>query len=435
MKHYCLVCTAFAILSVCLPSQAQVKRCGTMDIYNSHVKQDPNITRVREAAEAAAKKWRQNNSGKKNAAPVVIIPVVFHVIYNVDSLHQNIPDSVIYSQIDVLNEDFRRLNPDTDDIRSIFDSLSSDIEIEFCLASVDPSGNPTSGIVRTSTNVQAFEFFNNQQDDMKFTSKGGDDAWPKDSYLNIWTCYMTIFNSPGVLGYSHFPWDTAASTDGVVLLYNVVGRYNKVFDMPPGEGKTATHEVGHWFGLFHISGNESWLPGCDSSDYVDDTPNQSGQSNFDCNKNINSCSNELIYWGSQNPPDMVENYMDYSNDTCMCMFSAGQKERMLSFLNTSRAGLFSSTGCSGNTASKELAVSNESFRLFPNPSDGKVTLVSPAKNFRIEIFDLYGRKLYEKIEPGNKQVLDLSGFPAGFYFARAGTADSESVLPLILSGN
>ena len=425
------------VLSATFFSFSQIKRCGTTELYDIHRQQNPVLDIVREQMEIAGKKWRENPSLNKNGNSLITIPVVVHVVYNADSLQQNIPDSCIFSQLEVLNEDFRRLNADSGNVRSLFDSLASDIQIEFCFASTDTNGNPTNGITRTATSVKAFEFFNNQQDDMKFTSKGGEDAWSKDKYLNIWTCYMTIFNSPGVLGYSHFPWDTADSKDGVVLLYNTVGRYNKVFEMPEGKGKTATHEVGHWFGLFHIWGNESFFPGCDSSDYVDDTPNQSGQSNFDCNKTINSCSNESPFWNPFNPPDLVENYMDYSNDTCMCMFSSGQKDRMLSFLNTARAALFNSNGCAGFSAAPEFFNNDFNFRISPNPSVGNVVVFSSSNQKEqkadIEILNLLGQKIFKKNNAGIPMELNLSSLPSGYYFIEISNGKTQKTLPLILS--
>lgn len=430
-----LMTLAILATSLCqFISMAQVKRCGTMEVYNTHLGQNPYIAEVKEQMEMAAAEWRKNGLFKSNGSPVLTIPVVFHIIYNADSLQQNIPDSVIFSQIDVLNESFRRLNPDTDDVRPVFDSLAADVGIEFCLATTDPDGNPTTGITRTPTTVASFEFLYNQQDDMKFTATGGHDAWPKDSYLNIWTCYMTIFNSPGVLGYSHFPWDTAASKDGVVLLYNTVGRGSKVFDMDPGEGKTATHEVGHWLGLFHIWGNESFSSSCDSSDYVDDTPNQNGQSNFDCNKTINSCSNEDAFWTGQNPPDMVENYMDYSNDTCMCMYSTAQKGRMLSFLNTSRAGLFTSNGCAGASSVNKKRLAGMNFDFFPNPSAGKITITSSGEDeFNVEVYNLTGQKMLSKKNCLPWQNISIAELPPGSYFFKISSGNSEENFKLIIS--
>lgn len=433
MKLFYLPLCFFLLQTLFAPLSAQVKRCGTMEVYQSHAENNPGLNEWKEKLETAASQWLKTNNVQKGGPALITIPVVFHVIYNVDSLQQNIHDSLIQSQLDVLNEDFRRLNSDTDDVRTIFDSLAADIGIEFCLATTDPNGNSTSGILRVPTNVKAFEFLNNQQDDMKFSSKGGDDAWPRDSFLNIWTCYMTIFNSPGVLGYSHFPWDTSAATDGVVLLYNVVGRNSKVFEMAPGEGETATHEVGHWLGLFHTWGNESFFPGCDSSDYVDDTPNQNSQSNFDCNKTINSCPNELPYWNSQNPPDLVEDYMDYSNDSCMCLFTKGQKDRMLSFLNTSRVGLFSSNGCDSSTSIKAIRNESPVFNLYPNPSTGIVNVISQQPGFTLELFTVYGQKLFSKSYYVNKQEINLSDLPAGYYIAKFRAGNSECVKNMIIS--
>ena len=247
---------------------------------------------------------------------VITIPVVFHVLYANST--ENIADSEILEQLQTLNDDFRRLNSDADNTWS----QAADTEIEFCLASFDPDGSPTNGILRVPTTVSSF----GSNDAMKFTSQGGSDAWPASDYLNFWVCNL----GSGLLGYAQFPGGSA-STDGVVCGYPYVGNNG------PGAGiynlgRTGTHEVGHWLDLRHIWGDG----GCGVDDGVSDTP-ESDASNFNCATGHESCGSV----------DMVQNYMDYSQDACMNLFTAGQAVRMQALFQPGgdRASLLNSNGC------------------------------------------------------------------------------------------
>jgi hypothetical protein len=258
---------------------------------------------------------------------VVTIPVVVHVVYKTNA--QNISDAQIQSQIDVLNEDFRRLNADRNNTPSVFSGVASDVEIEFCLASVDPDGNSTNGIVRRQTNKPSFS-----NDNVKKTNKGGSSPWPTGDYLNIWVC-----NLSGYLGYAQFPGGPA-STDGVVCNFQAFGRGNQYqLYANYNLGRTATHEVGHWLNLRHIWGDG----GCSVDDFVSDTP-LAGGPNYtggSCTfPGPNSCNE-----GAGDLPDMFQNYMDYSDDVCMNLFTSGQKTRMQALFSGSRASLLNSNGC------------------------------------------------------------------------------------------
>ena len=247
---------------------------------------------------------------------VVTIPVVFHVIYANST--ENISDAQIQSQLDILNEDFRRTNADQDNIWS----QAADTEIEFCLASFDPNGAPTNGILRVPTTVSSFS----SNDAMKFSSQGGSDAWPAGDYLNYWVCNL----GGGLLGYAQFPGGPA-NTDGVVCGYQYTGNIGTA-TAPFNLGRTGTHEVGHWLNLRHIWGDG----GCSVDDQVADTPESDG-SNFGCALGHVSCNTE----------DMVQNYMDYSDDACMNLFTAGQAARMQALFQPggARASILNSNGC------------------------------------------------------------------------------------------
>jgi len=141
----------------------------------------------------------QNSINSKTIPPgVITIPVVVHVVYN--NLSQNISDDQIKAQINSLNKDYRRLNDDAYKTPTIWQSLAGDTKIEFQLAKVDPNGNPTTRIIRKSTNVNGFSSIN---DNVKVTSSGGSDLWNTQRYLNIWVCNLLDY-----AGYSTFPWNS-----------------------------------------------------------------------------------------------------------------------------------------------------------------------------------------------------------------------------------
>ena len=237
---------------------------------------------------------------------VVTIPVVVHVVYKTAA--ENVSDAQIQSQIDILNADFRKLNADVTKVPAAFQSLVADCEIQFCLAKRTPTGAPTTGIERKATTKRSFSYSTNG---VKSVASGGLAAWDATQYLNLWVC--TLSNS--TLGYAQFPGG-ALATDGVVILNRAFGSTGTAA-APFNKGRTATHEVGHWLNLRHIWGDDSGA--CTGSDQVADTPNQ-GAENYGCPAATKaSCSNG---------GDMHMNYMDYTDDACMYMFSAGQKARM-----------------------------------------------------------------------------------------------------------
>lgn len=250
--------------------------------------------------------------------------MVVHVIWNNEE--QNISDAQIQSQIDVLNKDFRKLNSDVSKVPTVWSSLTADFQIEFCLATKDPSGNPTSGITRTQTSVVSFSTDDKVK---KSGASGGEEAWPSDRYLNIWVCKL----GGGLLGYAQFPGGPA-ETDGVVITYNAFGTMGTV-SFPFDKGRSATHEIGHWLNLHHLWGDYG---GCSDTDYVDDTPTQEAP-NYGCP--------EFPHISCNNGPngDMFHDYMAYVDDACMFMFTKGQATRANSCIEGPRASFLNVDGC------------------------------------------------------------------------------------------
>ncbi len=315
---------AFALLllfPMLTQAQVQDRNCSAMDHLQIQIDKDPATIQRMEAVERHTQSFLDGKiAADRNA--IVTIPVVFHVVWK--SVSENISDAQLQSQLDVLNDDFRRMNADATNQWP----QAADSQIEFCLASVDPSGNATSGIVRVKTKKRSFSYTN---DGVKFASSGGSDAWPTGDYLNIWVCNL----SNGLLGYAQFPGSGAANTDGVVNDYAYTGSGGSA-QSPYDLGRTATHEVGHWLNLRHIWGDG----GCGVDDFVGDTP-ESDASNGGCATGHVSCGSV----------DMVENYMDYSYDACMNLFTAGQSSRMQALFASGgfRESLLSSNGCGGGT--------------------------------------------------------------------------------------
>lgn len=308
-----------------------LRNCATHEYNQQQNADNATIRRNRQAIEIFTEEYKKLRS----ATPVVTIPVVVHVVYA--ESEQNISTAQIESQIRILNEDFRRLNADAVNTPMVFDPVAADIEIEFCLATIDPLGNPTDGITRTATDVPAFSF---SDDDVKSSASGGKDPWPADQYMNFWVCSL----DGGTLGYAQFPGGSP-TTDGIVVDYQYVGDIGTA-TAPFDKGRTATHEVGHYLNLRHIWGDGA----CTFDDLVEDTP-AAGEPNYTglpCDfPGPNTCDT-----GLGDPPDMFMNYMDYSLDACFNMFTLGQKDRMRAVLTSggARYGLTTSpAGCTSGS--------------------------------------------------------------------------------------
>ncbi len=318
-----------ALISFANLSTAQ-RACGTDGHLHDMLQQDPGLQDRMDAIETFTQNYLANNPAGDRT--VVTIPVVFHIVWDVAVPAQNISDAQIASQMTVLNNDFRKLNADWPNTPAAFLGLVADCEVNFCMAQRDPSGAATTGIIRKSSTVANW----GTNDAVKFNAQMGSDAWPAASYLNIWVCSI----GGGILGYAQFPGGPA-NTDGVVNDYRYLGTIGTA--TPPfNKGRTATHEVGHWLNLYHIWGDDG--TGCSGSDLVADTPNQ-GDENYGCPTFPQvSCSN-----GPNG--DMFMNYMDYTDDACMFMFSTGQKDRAQAVLAAggARASLATSLGCTPPT--------------------------------------------------------------------------------------
>ncbi|MER5885015.1 zinc metalloprotease [Streptomyces sp. NPDC001941] len=289
--------------------------CGTMEVHRRLLSTVSGYSAARAAVENRAFRYETGQEEPERTG-VIRIPVVVHVVWN--TAEQNVDDAQVASQIDVLNRDFRALNPDVSQVPAVWQDRVADCLVEFELASTDPDGQPTSGITRTETQTAGF----GADDAVKSAATGGHDAWPADRYLNMWVCPL----GGGLLGYAQFPGGPA-ETDGVVILHSGFGTTGTAA-APFDGGRTATHEIGHWLNLFHIWGDDG--TGCSGTDHVADTPNQGGPNGGKPTFPKLSCNN-----GPNG--DMFMNYMDYTDDAAMFMFTSGQKARVDATLDGARS--------------------------------------------------------------------------------------------------
>ena len=341
---------------------------------------------------------------------IINVPVVIHIIYN--TADQNISLDQIQSQIISLNNDYSNLNANKINTPTVFAALAADTKIRFCLAQVDPQGRRTSGIVRKHSNSDAFS----PDDAVKYTAQGGDDGWDSKRYLNIWVCNM----GGRTLGYSSMPGGPLA-TDGVVISFDVFGTTGNVRS-PFDKGRTATHEIGHWLGLKHI-----WGDAICGSDEVEDTPVQQYY-NYGCPSfpHVSNCSPD-------GNGDMYMNFMDFTNDACMSLFTTGQKMRMRALFATGnvRNSFLTSFACDSTLASAgplpptdTVAIVNVKqaveVKVYPNPMQSSVAVeyLGALKSVSVKTINIYtvtGNKIYSATFNTAKISVNVSGFAKGVY--------------------
>ncbi|MBO9571495.1 MAG: T9SS type A sorting domain-containing protein [Chitinophagaceae bacterium] len=330
---------------------------------------------------------------------IIIIPVVVHVIYNTPS--QNISNEQIRSQIAVLNKDYRKKNTDISNIPVAFRSVAADSKIEFRLAAIDPSGLPTDGIIRKSTSIAVFEL----DDKIKSSVEGGSDPWNRDQYLNIWVANLT----GGILGYASSP-GCAPEKDGVVIKYDVFGTTANV--RPPyNKGRTTVHEIGHWLGLKHIWGDKS----C-GDDGIEDTPPQEGPTRGCPSGVITTCT-------AGAGGNMYMNFMDFTNDDCVNMFTAGQVGKMHELFQTGgvRAALLSSAKAGIAEEETEMAAA---ITIYPNPVINELNIrftdFESNKNKSLIIYNHLGQ-VYRRITINKPTIqVNTKDFKSGLYFISTG---------------
>jgi hypothetical protein len=417
-----LLFLSLLVLGASLTSLGQfVHRCG-YDAWRSH--QHEHNRTYSEALSGVIEQWKNTERG--GGGGVLVLPVVFHIVYNTEA--QNLSDEVILSQLEVLNEDYRRLNENATETRDIFLPVAADCEIEFALATSDPMGNPTSGITRTMTDREGFalDLFaqTNTLDEVKKAATGGADAWDTEHYINVWICNIESSFLGQVFGLAYPPatldnWPAGSSApdptlEGVIVHYTTVGRNNPVAgddDFAGNDGgRTLVHEMGHYLGLRHTWGDA--LPfledGCTVDDGMSDTPNNVAADQFLCNFTSNTCETDL----ENDLPDMIENYMDYSLDECMSVFTNEQKDLMRYVVFNLRPGLLEGVGIAEQRISQ--------FRVYPNPASDQLTIsLDRRTTCEFELRDLTGRLISTTMLDGIQTTLHCESLHSGIYMLSA----------------
>lgn len=391
-------------------------RCGTVE----YTQAQKNLKNVIESTEQF-EQWLQRKKnelrqkkGQRQKITTYQIPIVVHVIHGGENegVGANIPDEQILSQISVLNKDYQRLNADAVNTPAVFATVAGTFDIEFVLAKQDPAGLATSGIVRMRGTKDQWLMADNYQ--LKSLS-----YWPAEDYLNIWVCNITDY-----LGYAQFPVSGLPGlenssnnrlTDGVVIAYSSFGSDDDgPFEMDANydKGRTATHEIGHFLGLRHIWGDDNAACG-NNGDYVEDTPDQAS--------NTSGCPTHPKTTCTPGVVSMFQNYMDYTYDRCMNLFTLDQVERMTTVLENSvrRASLLTSHGLTD-----PLPIANDAGIIqivspLANECSGQLTPTAEVKNygsnaltsftirFRIGATIIETRNVTQNIAVGGSTVVDF----------------------------
>ena len=345
---------------------------------------------------------------------IITIPVVIHILYNNSS--QNISNDQIQSQLLVLNNDYNLKNANAANIPEAFKNLAGNAKFNFCL----------SAVIRQSTPVVSFLM----NDEMKFKKSGGSDAWDSKRYLNIW-----VVNLKGrMLGYSSAP-GSPANLDGVVISFSSFGTKGTAL-APFNLGRTGTHEVGHWLGLKHIWGDDD----CGSDD-IDDTPQQRSY-NYGCPNfpRTNNCTTTAA-------GEMFMNYMDFTNDACMSMFTHGQVNKMRGIFarNNDKNSFLSAPACTYSEPAEgpaiiipveEIKETDIQVSVYPNPTNNFININVKAEgllaaNSFVELFNTTGNKISFISLTKNKTSINISQLPAGIYYLNVTTGNLKKRLKVV----
>lgn len=374
------------------------EKCGTMQHLQLTLQRNAALSiKFREQRSEFNRLLSQTQNRRRSLRmeTITYIPVVFHIVMSNPNV---VTDAQIQAQLDTLNMDFAGTNGDSVKIPSYFKPYFGKSSIQFCLAQRTPDGDPTTGILRVNTSSSSFGI----NDAVKHTSSGGNDSWATNNYFNVWICSL----SNGILGYATFPADGSPSEQGVVIDYRSIpgGSYINY-----NNGKTLTHETGHYFNLYHIWGDDNGA--CTGTDYIADTPNQAdATSGCPTGIKLDSCT-------STGNGIMYQNYMDYSYDPCLVMFTTEQVARMESALTTYRSSLLASNGC------KPVVLNNYDAQIrainVPGPRICASSFI-PNISFRNKgIITLTSLQINAKVDNGNVVTTNWTGSLASFTLTSA----------------
>jgi hypothetical protein len=378
-----------------LCAQDTLQRCAAVQVLQMKFQRDLNKQHRFEEQRAKFNRLLESGYGTLQAqadridGQVYTIPVIFHVVLSDQSL---VTDDQVKRQLAVLNSDFAGTNADSSKIPDYFKSLFGKSIIQFCLAQRTPAGLPTSGIDRVQTTRSSFSINN---EGVKYSALGGTDGWDNGQYMNIWICGL----SGGILGYSSFPDDDEANLQGVVVDYRAVpgGQYSAY-----NGGKTLTHETGHFFNLYHIWGDDNGS--CSGTDHIDDTPQQ-GNSTNSCISGI-----KLDNCSASGNGIMYQNYMDYTADACLVMFTSDQVSRMEAAVSTYYSTLAVSKACQPIAVTKNNASLTNILHPEQRVCKDQIVPVISIKNNGSDT--LRSLSIITKLNDGTSQTLNWKGLLA-----------------------
>jgi hypothetical protein len=403
--------------------------------YNSHLHAKRSTT-----GDADFEKWLapkiaavQQQKNKQAAPQVVTLPVVVHIIHDGDDvgISENIPDERVLSQIQVLNEDFRRLQGTRGYVEG---NAGTDTQIEFCLAQRDPNGQATNGITRHTMDRYSW----NSMEDVDGIIKA-ETGWDPTKYINIWVCrfggdliqlggYAYFPEASGLDGLDVDPGSiSTAAIDGIVMSFKAFGSadtFPATTYFPESDlGRATTHEMGHFLGLRHIWGDED---SCEASDFCDDTPAVVGL-HFDCTP-MDSCpENEGV--------DMIENHMDYTPDACKSIYTEGQKARMWAVLQNSprRISLLTSDACTPPVLGTGDNNFEQGLNIYPNPVKDMLTVSSGTTAMaEYGIYTLLGQQVATgTIDLGTQATINTSALSKGIYILTISSNGKTKTLKFI----
>jgi hypothetical protein len=468
------------------------KNCGFSTILNEIVKVAPNYENEYQQLFLNSK-TNPNNRFHNLVDTIYTVQVAVHIVYLANNKYENIPDSIVKTQIDALNRDFNSLNADSLNLRDFFKPFRGNAKIKFELAKFKPNGSPTTGIEHVQGKLGTVGSFNPILDNMKRSNDllsgilgSGTPSWVVSKYLNIWVCdlnfqsrkcrtCLNLCDTCGALGGYAYPpaniphWEQVliiggdtirqnsalnrGSNDGIVIDFRFFGQNNwfardsmsERARTRYGQGRTTVHEVGHYFGLRHTWGDaiEPLTPnGCVLDDYIDDTPNNNAafaneipdRINNPCDTSINSCDDQYL---GRDYPDMFENYMDYSGDLCYNLFTKQQVDFMRLILTTKRTGIIinreveSIPTAINNTKLKENGIS-----IYPNPAKNtlNILLEKPLKSaVNVSLIDVSGKVVINRIISANTTIqnLDISALANGMYMIQFSNLEFSAIDKLV----
>ncbi len=386
----------FLFSSAFLHSQS----CGFDFIFEKNLRED---TMAKYRIELFDRDLQENQKNQMfNLRANVIIPVVVHVVWN--SEYENISNEIIFSQIDILNKDFNAENNDFKRIPMEFKSVAGNVGIRFCLADKTPTGEKTDGIVRVKTLINEIGI----KENLFFTDMGGSDAWNTDKYLNIWVANT----GSTITGFGTLPGQTSAAKTGVVINRKYFGRN---FSTKYGLGRVAVHEIGHFFGLYHLWG-KTIDDNCETDDEVEDTPSQL-QPYTECPFYPQfSCSHSSLFM----------NFMDYVDDPCMIMFTRGQRLRMLKTIELYRRNLPQSKSQCNN-----LILYQNQVQVFPNPFSNQINIDFISYPLTTQIYDLNGKLILTSTITESNRLIETTQLAKGVYFLSIQTPNFKDVRKVV----